>query len=40
MGWHPAKDLTTAIEMAKDLLGDRDPSFVQLHAPPLLVAEV
>lgn len=40
LGWHPAKDLTAAIDLAKDLLGDRDPSFVQLHAPPLLMAEL
>jgi hypothetical protein len=40
LGWHPAKDLATAIEMAKDLLGDRDPSFAMLHCPPLLMAEV
>lgn len=40
LGWHPTKDLATAIELARDLLGDRDPSFAMLHAPPLLVAEV
>jgi hypothetical protein len=40
MGWHATRDLTSAIELARDLLGDRDPSIALLHAPPLLMAEV
>lgn len=40
LGWIPAKDLATALEMAKDLLNDREPNTVLLHAPPLLMAEL
>ena len=40
LGFIPAKDLTTAIEMAKDLLGDTDPSIINLHMPPMIMTEV
>lgn len=40
LGWLPAKDLATALEMAKDLLNDRDPNIAMLHCPPLLMAEM
>jgi hypothetical protein len=40
LGWIPARDLASAIEIAKDLLADRDPNIALLHVPPLLMAEV
>jgi hypothetical protein len=40
LGWHAARDLTHALELAKELLGDRDPSIALLHAPPLLISDV
>ncbi len=40
LGWHPAKDLTTAIEMAKDFLSEREPSISLLHCPPMILADV
>lgn len=40
LGWHHARDLTSAIELARDLLSDRDPNIAMLHAPPLLMAEL
>jgi hypothetical protein len=40
LGWHPAKDLASALELAKDLLGDRNPSHILMHCPPLLMADM
>jgi len=40
LGFRAATTLQDALEMARDITGDRDPSLTHLHAPPSLMAGV